>query len=154
MDWFSTDLSWFQEIFQQSRQTQHQIVILLLNTRGCHRLTFGLIFKCLILKIGYWIHHNAKMLEKHMTRGMMQTDYFSTVLYIINAFLHKHSTLLAAQNEIFIFFLCFVIILWYGVLRSNIHENDLKVFKSRNSSKGSGGRYRTPQNIEGEHQTQ
>lgn len=128
------------------------MVILLLNTRGCRRLTFGLIVKCLILKTGYWIHHNSKILKKHTTGGMIQTNYFSTVLYIMNAFLHKHSSPLAAKKETFIIFLCFVIILWYGMLRSNIHENDLKVFKSRNSSKGNGGRYRTPLNTEWEHQ--
>lgn len=81
---------------------------------------------------------------------MTQTNSFSTVLYIMNAFLHKHSSLLPAKKEAFIIFLCFVIILCYGVLRSNIHENDLKVFKLRNSSKGNGDGYRTPQNIDWE----
>lgn len=47
----------------------------------------------------------------------------------------------------FIIFLCFVIILCYGELRSNIHENDLKVFKLSNWSKGNGDRYRMPWNI-------
>lgn len=82
--------------------------------------------------------------------GMIRTNSFSTVLYIMNAFLHKHSSVLAAKRDAFIIFLCFVIILCYRVLRSNIHENDLKVFKLRNSTKGNGGRYRTPQNIDWE----
>lgn len=66
----------------------------------------------------------------------------------MNASLHKHSSLLAAKKkEAFIIFLCFVIILCYRELRSNIHENDLKVFKLSNSSKGNGDRYRMPWNI-------
>lgn len=53
----------------------------------------------------------------------------------------------AAKKEAFMGFFGFVIILFDGVLRSNIHENDLKVFKLRNSSKGNGDRHRVPQNI-------
>lgn len=69
----------------------------------------------------------------------------------MNASLHKHSSLLAAKkNGAFIIFLCFVIILCYRELRSNIHENDLKVFKLSNSSKGNGDRYRMPRNIDWE----
>lgn len=70
----------------------------------------------------------------------------------MNASLHKHNSLLAAKKKkgAFIIFLCFVIILCYGELRSNIHENDLKVFKLSNSSKGNGDRYRMPGNIDWE----
>lgn len=69
----------------------------------------------------------------------------------MNASLHKHSSLLAAKKRsIHHFFLCFVIILCYGELRSNIHENDLKVFKLSKSSKGNGDRYRMPRNIDWE----
>jgi len=46
--------------------------------------------------------------------GMIQTNSFSAVLCIMNAFVHKHSSLLAAKKEAFIIFCVFCnnFVLW------------------------------------------